>query len=316
MSLSKKLKAHFTILRPFNSVMAGLGVFVGAMSCIGTVDNVYELFIENFIALVIAGIACALITAGGYVINDYYDRDIDVVNQPQRSIPSGAMSPKEAWFYSIGLFLAGLIIAFFIRNVDPFPFDPFAVFLAFIGVIVVYAYSSDLKRMGIIGNISVSSLTAVPFLYGGVVVQSGERMWVPFFFAFTISMGREIIKDVEDIEGDTIGGMRSLPMRIGVKKATIVGLAWLLILLLLIPIPFLIQWYFSVSYLVFVTIIGLIQIFIIYYLNPIKFSESEIIAHSTLCKRLLKTCMFMGIFAFVLTPFTSINNILDWLSAL
>ncbi|MHA2297224.1 MAG: geranylgeranylglycerol-phosphate geranylgeranyltransferase [Candidatus Hodarchaeales archaeon] len=312
----KKIKAYFSILRPFNSVLAGLGAIVCAISSIGTDPDVANLFADNFIPLIIAGIACGFITAGGYVINDYFDYEIDKVNQPQRSIPSGAMSQNEAKIYAYVLFLLGFIIAFFIRPVPPLPFDPLAVFLAFIGIVGVYAYSYKLKKTGFVGNITVSSWTALPFLYGGVVVQNYIKMWVPIVFVFTLSVGREIIKDVEDMEGDAVGGMRSLPMRIGVNKATIIALAWLLALLLLTPIPFIIKWYFSFAYLICIGLIGIMVVFILYYLNTFTFSEKEIIAHSTLCKRLLKSCMFLGVIAFVLTPLTSIDAFITWLGTL
>ncbi|MHA2295013.1 MAG: geranylgeranylglycerol-phosphate geranylgeranyltransferase [Candidatus Hodarchaeales archaeon] len=303
-----QLKAYFSITRPFNSVMAGLGVMVCAISSVGIDEDVADLFVQNFIALLVAGIACAFITAGGYVINDFFDHEIDLVNQPQRSIPSGAMSPAEARTYAYILFLTGIIVSFFIREVDPLPFDLLAVFLAILGVIGVYAYSYTLKKTGFVGNVTVSAWTAIPFLYGGVVVQNYAKMWIPVIFVFTISMGREIIKDIEDIKGDTVGGMLSLPMRIGVKKATLVALTWLVVLLVLIPVPFfLVKWYYSISYLIFVGIIVVILVFIMYYLNVFTNGEKEIIEHSTTCKRLLKTCMFLGIFAFILTPVTPIS---------
>ncbi|MHA1450101.1 MAG: geranylgeranylglycerol-phosphate geranylgeranyltransferase [Candidatus Hodarchaeales archaeon] len=305
-SLSRKLRAYFFLIRPLNTVMAGFGIFVGAYSCIGTLENTEYLFYTNLIPILIAGVACSLITAGGYVINDYYDYEIDLINMPHRSLPSGAISLKEAKYLAFILFITGFLTSFFIRQVEPFPFDPLAVFFAFIGVICVYAYSSDLKRMGIVGNITVSSMTAIPFLYGGAVVQNYGMMWVPFIFAFSISMGREIIKDIEDVEGDEVGGMKSLPMRIGLKKAALISHLWLVLLIILIPSVFLLKLYYSWGFLLFGTIITVIFLYIIFHTNPFAYKDEEIVEHCTLAKRLLKSCMFLGIIAFVLAPITPV----------
>jgi geranylgeranylglycerol-phosphate geranylgeranyltransferase len=101
----------------------------------------------------------------------------------------------------------------------------------------LYLYSYKLKRIVIVGNIVVALLTGLTFIYGGIAVNNFYYSIIPALFAFLINLIREIVKDMEDAEGDIREGIISFPSKYGVKTAknTITALSMLLILFIFFP---------------------------------------------------------------------------------
>jgi geranylgeranylglycerol-phosphate geranylgeranyltransferase len=110
-------------------------------------------------------------------------------------------------------------------------------------------YEWLLKAEGLAGNLAISWLTGALFLFGGAAVDSLELAWILGALAFLATLGREIVKDIQDIEGDK-GSRRTLPMRIGVKNAGIAGSAAFAAAVALSPLPYLLDllslWYVPV----------------------------------------------------------------------
>ena len=100
-------KGLFTLSRPFNSTLAGLATIIGILISIGF-DGVHTYALQ----MILAAIVTSLIAAGGYVINDYFDVEIDRINQPQRAIPSNLVSLKQAYYYAMSLFVIGFLLSF------------------------------------------------------------------------------------------------------------------------------------------------------------------------------------------------------------
>lgn len=183
--------------------------------------------------------AVVLITAGGYVINDYFDTRTDLVNRPQTVIVGRSLSRRSAimlhWIFNI----LGILIGFFVA----YSIDRPILTLIFILVSgVLWFYSTIYKSQFLIGNLIVATLTAlVPFLallfelprvysvYWNWVISfklnvSFLAYWVGgyAFFAFLLTLSREIIKDIEDFEGDFAYGRNTIPVFLGIKTAKII----------------------------------------------------------------------------------------------
>jgi geranylgeranylglycerol-phosphate geranylgeranyltransferase len=152
------------------------------------------------------------------VINDYYDIDVDRVNQPGRPIPSGRISKKDAFYFAQVLLLLGLLSALLIQIVTAFLIAALYAFLSFL-----YNYSA--KKRGILGNSIVASSLAIPFIYGGVVTggQINSLLLSMALTSFLAGVGREVVKAMADTEGDQNRGVRSIAISSGTRAASIVG---------------------------------------------------------------------------------------------
>ncbi len=149
--------------------------------------------------------------AGGNVINDYFDVEIDRVNKPFRPLPSKVVAAKGAFSFAILLFALGVFLSIFIF--------PSAVFVSVITSIGLFFYSAKLKQTVFLGNIAVSLFSASAFVYGGIAVGRWHGALVPAGFAFLFHLGREIIKDIEDQGADKTVSAQTLPLRFGTKTA-------------------------------------------------------------------------------------------------
>ena len=155
--------------------------------------------------ILLAGVATA--TAGGYVINDIEDRDIDMINKPFRPLPSGAVTPRAAWALYLFCVIATCISTMWLSLVQTIWLGSW--------VILLHLYSVMLKRIYLAGNILVALVSASGLLLGA---HAGGNIWagaVPALLAFFFSIGRELVKDTEDIAGDKACGARTVPIVFG-----------------------------------------------------------------------------------------------------
>jgi 4-hydroxybenzoate polyprenyltransferase len=171
--------------------------------------SIYSVLIDVELFLLI--LSTVIITSAGYFINDYYDIKIDMIIKPIKVIVGNKLErrPVLIWhsiynFIGIGI---GAYISIWIGLIN--------LFAAFL----LWLYSNQLKRMPLIGNISVSILTGLSVLSIAAYYRTNEYLiFIYAFFAFGISLIREIIKDIEDMKGDEIFGCRSLPIVYGILK--------------------------------------------------------------------------------------------------
>jgi len=186
------------IIRPVNSIMMGFTVLVGA--AIGGGANL----MDSWRNLILGSVTGFTLTGSAMAINDYYDRDIDAVNEPQRPIPSGAITPGEALAFSLALTAIGLISSWLTSTG--------CLAVAFFSWVVTVLYVTRGKRTGLLGNLLVSTCIAIPFFYGGLAVER-TISFSPFLFAllaFLSNTGREVTKGIVDVEGDRSRGIRTL----------------------------------------------------------------------------------------------------------
>ena len=205
------IRGFYTITRPANSIVSGLAAALGYLIATGTlVPGVLLLFI-----------IVALITAAGNVIDDYFDAGIDAINRPSRPIPSGTVRPGSARLYATTLFLAGIILSLFTNN-------EICILIAAFNSFLLVGYAANLKRIPFIGNITVSYLSASIFLFGGAFSGGGGLFWnLPLaLITFLAMIARELLKDAEDVEGDSAGGARTLPLHIGIRNTSRLAFAF------------------------------------------------------------------------------------------
>jgi geranylgeranylglycerol-phosphate geranylgeranyltransferase len=204
---------YLRLFRLGNGLMGILGVLTGALIAAG-LD-----IADSWLNIVIASFVAVWFIAGGNALNDYIDRDIDLTAHPDRPIPSGEMTAKQALYAGAFAFILAIAVSFFL-------WDPASILIVMIACFLMLSYELFLKQRGFIGNVTIAVLTGMLFLLGGAVVGNIESVVAISCMAILVSIGREIAKDIEDMEGDE--GRNTLPMRIGAKKAAAIASAMLL----------------------------------------------------------------------------------------
>ncbi len=203
------------ILRPVNSVMLGVGVLVGVVITGGLRSSI------PLEILAFAFVTGFTLTGSAMIINDYFDREIDAVNEPGRPIPSGEVKPNEAVAYSILLSVVGLVAAY----LTSLPNLAIAIF----SWIVMMVYSAWGKRTGFPGNLMVSTCIALPFIYGGAIAGNVSISLLFSALAFLSNTGREVTKGIVDTEGDSSRGVKTIAVVYGVDKAAYLASAFYLV---------------------------------------------------------------------------------------
>lgn len=231
----------------------------------------------HFMLLIIASV---LIAAAGYIINDYFDLNIDQVNKPERTVIDKTIKRRWAIVQHILLSLAGIGISIYIDLTS----STFWLGISnFACVMLLFGYSITLKKKLLIGNILISALTAwviiVAFLcyyrtiycvncdpaFYDVYVHRLIRISVLYAgFAFIISLIREVVKDLEDMDGDARYGCKTMPIVWGIPASKIFVAVWLIVLISVICVVqvYVLQfgWWWSAVYSIVLIIAPLIWI--------------------------------------------------------
>jgi geranylgeranylglycerol-phosphate geranylgeranyltransferase len=256
--------------------MAGFAVLIGAK--IGS-----DFFLSEGVLLAV--FAAFLICGAGNTINDYFDFEIDKVNNPGRPIPSGSMSIEKAYKYSLILFALGTFFSFFINTP--------AFLLAAFNSALLYLYAKRIKSGGgLTKNLTVSYLVASPFLFGGLAVGNPSTTLFLVFIAFLVNASREVVKDIEDFEGD-VEHLESLPVKFGFRLSGLIASTFIIASLFFSPLPFTLGMVSS-AYLPFIIFAdGLL----IYSLASLLKSPRE---NAGSVQRLIKIAMVLALFGFFL----------------
>ncbi|MFW6003418.1 MAG: geranylgeranylglycerol-phosphate geranylgeranyltransferase [Halanaeroarchaeum sp.] len=215
-------RGYVELARPTNTVVAGVLTFVGAFVAGGA-----------FTRPVLVGaavLATWLATAGGNAINDYFDRDIDRINAPDRPIPRGAVSVRGALIYSGVLFAGAVGFALLL--------PPLAIAIAAVDLVALIAYTRVFKGLPGAGNAVVAFLGGSTFLFGAATVGDVRAGAVLFVLAALSTFTREVIKDIEDVAGDRAEGLRTLPIAVGERSAHVVAGIVLVVAVAASPLPY------------------------------------------------------------------------------
>ena len=206
-STSERLGGLLELTRPGNAVAASVLTFTGSFVAGG--------LLARPLAVVAAVVATAAATGAGNAINDYFDRDIDRINRPDRPIPSGAVTPREALWFSLLLFGVAVVAAVTLPLV--------AIAIAVVNLLALVAYTELFKGLPGVGNVVVAYLTGSTFLFGGAAVGDVFGAAVLASLAALATFTREVVKDVEDVAGDREEGLRTLPIVVGERPALATG---------------------------------------------------------------------------------------------
>lgn len=236
-------------------------------------------------------IGTALIAAAGNIINDIFDVSIDVINKPRRVSIGRLISLRNAWeFYFLfnGIALLGTL---FWGNVELMVFFCVAIFL-------LYFYSYQWKRKPLIGNLVIAFLCALVVLeYWWIAKATLTGYWQSILlnyagFAFLSTLARELIKDVEDMEGDCTAGCQTFVIQLGkpITKRVVIGILIVLLIVLSLEALF---FYQNQQQLPFMYTI-LVLINMLFRLGDKTFKASIKIDYSNLSKS-LKRYMLLGL---------------------
>ena len=223
----KYLLGYIMIIRPLNVFLGGLTILISSLII------KYE---GPAISVILPVFVVMLFTMGANTLNDYFDYEIDKINRPDRAISSGLVLRNQALILSLFSFIIGVLIALRLNKDSQ---------LLSIGVSLplIIAYNVKLKNYPLIGNIIVSLILAMSFIYAGLVFKKTEPLIIPALLAFGLTLIREIVKDLADIKGDKSAGLMTFPIVYGKKKTIILCTILSLFLGIGSFIPFLTGYY-------------------------------------------------------------------------
>jgi 4-hydroxybenzoate polyprenyltransferase len=278
------VSAFFKVIRWQNLVFIAITqllfhFFVVVPSATGQVYNFPLRLTTPWLLLLCFSSLC--IAAAGYIINDYFDINIDEVNKPHKMVVGKGMSRRHALLWHLNLSLLGLLIGGYLS----FKLGNWLVALGnLVCVALLWFYSTSFKRQLIVGNVVISALTAwvilvllvaeLPGWWTGELVEEAEKATVARLsrigvlyagFAFIISLIREVIKDMEDVEGDRKEGCQTMPIAWGMQASKVFIGVWLVVLIvsLVITQVYVIQfgWWLSAGYIIAFVVFPLVVIF-------------------------------------------------------
>ncbi|CAI1492289.1 Digeranylgeranylglyceryl phosphate synthase [Thermococcus nautili] len=269
-------RAFIEITRPHNCVLAGVVGLLGSIVAVGHFPEP----VKALLVFLVVTLGCS----AGNTINDYFDYEIDRINRPERPLPRGAMSRKTAFWYSMALFAIGLVLASLI--------NVYAFLLAVVAYTAMFLYAWKLKPLPFVGNLVVAGLTGATPLYGAIAVGKIGLAGYLALCAFLVNVAREVIKDIEDVEGDLAKGARTLPIVIGKKKSAYVGAFFAVLTVIASFLP--IKAGVGLSYLAMVPVDAII----LYSALLILRSQDRETAHRS--QKLLKISIFLAVMAFMI----------------
>ena len=215
---SARLAPFLTLVRIPNCLMIGLAVLVAETIGLGTLPNPTQAIFGFLTAF--------LLLAGTMVFNDIQDVQVDRVNSPNRPIPSGKVTIRQAYGLSV-VFSAFALLSSLVLGILTFLTALFALAL------MAY-YNTHGKKTGLLGNVVVSFNVALPFFFGGLAVNSlRPLLFIFFLLAFLANTAREVAKGIADVAGDSSKGIMTIAVMQGPKRAAELAAAFFVVAVLL-----------------------------------------------------------------------------------
>lgn len=281
-----QIETLLTLIRIRNCIMAFFGVLLGAIFI--SFSNVFTLKIIS------AGFAVFFIAGAGNAINDYFDYEIDKINKPDKPIPSNRINRSDALMLSLALFFIGLGLSKYVNR--------YCLLIGILNSFILVLYGRYSKRLHLISNLTIGYLVASIFVFGAIAnldngiidIEIGKLQLIVIISAcaFFAIFSREIIKDIEDIEGDKKEHSVTLPIKIGVYRSKDIAYVFTLVAILFSIIPFFIaREYLNLQF------YG-VSILIADFIFLISF-----ITHPSLSQRIMIVGMIMALLAFFLGRF-------------
>jgi geranylgeranylglycerol-phosphate geranylgeranyltransferase len=226
-----RLPPTLELTRPLNCLLTGAAVLIGGVITAGNLDIPGHVLISAFFA-------AALVAAGGNAMNDYFDQRIDRINRPDRPIPSGRITASRALTTARVLFMAGIIFTVFL--------SPYCILLVGLNSLVLVLYAWGVKRQGLVGNLLIGYMVGSTFLFGGLATAYSRagalipsELLILVLMASLSTVGRELIKAIEDMKGDRKLGFKTFPLRHGADKAAVLAVVFIGAAIVISPLPYL-----------------------------------------------------------------------------
>ncbi|WP_456330517.1 UbiA family prenyltransferase [Archaeoglobus sp.] len=245
------LRGVLDLLRIEHGLMYGFGVVIGIY--------VSDPFFSDLWKILLGYLTAVFLQASTFAMNDYFDYEVDLANaRTDRPLVRGDVSRKTVMVLAIALMPPGFVAAYLISH------------LAFVFVVVVSAfaclYNIKLKELGFAGNIYIAFTMAVPFLFGSII-SSGwitEKSLLLASMAFLTGVGREVMKGIEDVEGDALRNVKSIARTMGEKRAAIIAALFYLLAVSISPIPliYLPEFMFDLKYALPVAITDILLVYV------------------------------------------------------
>ncbi|MCJ7579059.1 MAG: UbiA family prenyltransferase [Candidatus Aminicenantes bacterium] len=218
----QEIYSYLKLMRIGNCLIAFFSIFV-------TSFFVSQSFILR-IPVFLGALAALFIMGGGNSLNDYFDYRIDKLNKPNRPIPSGLITRRRALLFSICLFCTGIFLGLFLNI--------FALSIVFINTSLLIFYARYSKTMSFGANALIALMTSSVFIYAAAILNIiNTNIIVLASSAFFVMTAREILKDIEDIHGDTQSGASTLPVKLGIRRARTISSLFILPAVFLIFVP-------------------------------------------------------------------------------
>ncbi len=266
------------ISRPANVFIAALSIFI-AILLTGT--------IQPIIKVIFACISGSIIMAGSNTINDYFDLEIDKINKPNRPLVKGIISLNFTYRLAVIEFITGILISILIGK--------WAFVIVVFTSLLLILYSRYIKQLPLIGNLVVSFSSGMAFIFGGVAVNRVRWTIVPAILAFFYHLGREMIKDVQDMKGDAQMNAKTFPLIFGKTNSLILITLIILLMLIILPLPYVYHWY-NISYLM-TAVIGIYPVLIYAIISMWKRPTPHNLG---IISKVLKMDMLVGLLALYL----------------
>jgi geranylgeranylglycerol-phosphate geranylgeranyltransferase len=283
----KTIRAIWELLRLEHGLMYGVGVIIG----IYVSDPNYS----NFSNVLFGFLTALFLQASAFALNDYLDYEVDLANKRHdRPLVRGDLTRGTALILSLLLMPVGFLFAYLISF--------FALTLALTITILGYLYDVKLKEFGFAGNIYIALSMAAPFIFGSVVAKNIPTLSATILslIAFLSGLGREIMKGIEDIEGDAIRDVKTVARLKGATYASNLAAAFFLLSVSISPVPFIFleEYIMDLKYAVPVIITDIMLIRV--SLNVMKHHEKERIGSY---RKETLIAMLFGLLGFLLGAF-------------
>ncbi len=286
-----KFKDAIEIIRPINCLMGSLTVFIGLLNTRTGVS--FDILVIN----IILGVLTYFFIAGsGMIINDIYDLSIDSVNRPERVLPSGRITIKQARILFVLTLGIGICLA--VINNLLFMLDIYNILLAIGFGFIGWLYAAWGKKQGFIGNIIVSISFSIGLIYGALLNSSVIPSYIYFFFltSFFLLISREIVKGCEDIEGDKEEGVKTLAIKLGIRKAIAISIVFEICAIVFFILPI----FTDIINPIFFMISMFFGIIVVFFAMVSSFRKNFTKDNLKKISLLLKIGALLGLFAFIL----------------
>ena len=199
----KTIIAHIRLFRPLNLLTGAFSVYVSS----AILRSLYQ---TSELTFAILTVVCY--NAAANSLNDFIDFKIDQVNRPDRPLTAGLVKRNTALVFSVLLFVGGSVTALFLSKL--------AAMIAILIVLpLIISYNLKLKQLPLVGNIVIALILGLTFVFSGAVFGNIKPMIIPCFLAFGLTLVRELVKDIEDMEGDRQSGLITFPIIAGFNRA-------------------------------------------------------------------------------------------------